>query len=202
MPVNDIRVYKTGLRNKYKSLRRQMPAEVKAQHDESIRRRLQNLYQYKTAKVLLTFVSTDIEVDTRNIIKDALFNGKQVAVPRCVDGTHEMDFYLITSFDDLEPRTFGVLEPNADKCKKLTSFEGSVCIVPGLAFDLAGYRLGYGKGYYDRFLSAYAMPKIGVVYTSCVTHSLLHGRYDVPVELIITEKYIRKIHSVQSLKKH
>ncbi|MEG0018129.1 MAG: 5-formyltetrahydrofolate cyclo-ligase, partial [Hydrogenoanaerobacterium sp.] len=65
MPVNDIRVYKTGLRNKYKSLRRQMPAEVKAQHDESIRRRLQNLYQYKTAKVLLTFVSTDIEVDTR-----------------------------------------------------------------------------------------------------------------------------------------
>lgn len=200
MPINDIRVYKTNLRNKYKNLRREMPPDVKAEHDESIRRRLQSLHQYKSAKTLLTFVSTAIEVDTREIITQALEQGKRVAVPRCVDGTREMEFYLITSFDDLEPRTFGVLEPSPEKCALLTNYNSSVCIVPGLAFDYAGYRLGYGKGYYDRFLSGYSQLKIGVVYASCMTRSLLHGRYDVAVELLVTEKSTRRVHSAQYAK--
>ncbi len=101
MQITDIRIYKTTLRNKYKQMRRDMPPSVKVQHDDSIRRRVQSLYQYKNAKTLLTFVSTDIEVDTRILIADALKNGKRVAVPRCIDGTREMEFYLIKSLDDL-----------------------------------------------------------------------------------------------------
>ncbi|WP_312645194.1 5-formyltetrahydrofolate cyclo-ligase [Hydrogenoanaerobacterium sp.] len=191
--MTDIRIYKTNLRNKYKQLRRDMPPNVKLQHDESIRRRVQSLYQYKNAKTLLTFVSTEIEVDTRTLIADALRQGKQVAVPRCIDGTREMEFYLIDSLDDLAPRTFGVLEPDPGKCVLLTDFTDSVCIVPGLAFDFAGYRLGYGKGYYDRFLSGYTPTKIGIVYSSCMTQRLQHGRYDVAVNLLVTEKYLRKV---------
>lgn len=192
MQVTDIRVYKTNLRNKYKQLRRDMPPAVKMRHDESIRRRLQGLYQYKNAKTLLTFVSTPIEVDTRAIITAALADGKRVAVPRCVDGTREMEFYLIRSLADLAPRTFGVLEPVPEQCVLLTDFSGSISIVPGLAFDLSGYRLGYGKGYYDRFLSGYTHPKIGIVYSCCVAHHLIHGRFDVPVDLLVTEKYLRR----------
>lgn len=192
MPVTDIRVYKTNLRNKYKQLRRDMPPTVKTRHDESIRHRLQGLYQYKNAKTLLTFVSTPIEVDTREIIADALEDGKRVAVPRCVDGTREMEFYLIRSLADLAPRTFGVLEPVPEQCELLRDFSGSISIVPGLAFDLCGYRLGYGKGYYDRFLSGYPHPKIGIVYSCCMAHHLIHGRFDVAVDLLVTEKYLRR----------
>lgn len=193
MSMTDIRAYKTNLRSRYKQLRRDMPLELKARLDESIRRRVESLYQYKNAKTLITFVSTAIEVDTRTLINDAFLHGKNVAVPRCVDGTREMEFYLIRSFDDLAPRTFGVLEPDPEHCVRLTDFSGSVCIVPGLAFDFLGYRLGYGKGYYDRFLSGYRHTKIGVVYASCATPRLMHGRYDVPVNLLVTEKYLRKI---------
>jgi len=195
MQITDIRIYKTTLRNKYKKMRRDMPPSVKVQHDDSIRRRVQSLYQYKNAKTLLTFVSTDIEVDTRTLIADALKNGKRVAVPRCIDGTREMEFYLIKSLDDLAPRTFGVLEPDPERSELLTDFADSICIVPGLAFDFAGYRLGYGKGYYDRFLSRYPQTKVGIVYSSCMTQRLQHGRYDVAVDLLVTERYLRKVNS-------
>lgn len=193
MQVTDIRAYKTSLRSKYKQLRREMPPAVKAQHDESLRRRIQSLYQYKSAKTLLTFVSTPIEVDTRALITEALAEGKRVAVPRCVDGTREMEFYFIRSLAELMPRTFGVLEPDPAGCERLTSYAGSICIVPGLAFDYSGYRLGYGKGYYDRFLSGYTETKVGIVYSSCMTPRLQHGRYDVPVDLLVTEKYLRRV---------
>lgn len=69
------------------------------------------LWQYKRCRMLLTYVSTAIEVDTRRIIERALADGKQVAVPRCVPGTRDMEFYLIRGLDELEPGTFGVLDP-------------------------------------------------------------------------------------------
>ena len=193
MQVTDIRAYKTSLRHKYKTIRKEMAPTVKNQHDAAIRRRLQGLYQYKTAKTLLTFVSLPIEVDTKQLILDALAQGKQVAVPRCIDGTCEMEFYVIHSLDELTPRTFHVLEPDPQRCKRLTDMNDSIAVVPGLAFDQLGYRLGYGKGYYDRFLSKYEHTKVGVVYTTCMTQRLIHGRYDVAVDLIVTEKYLHKI---------
>ena len=193
MPVRDIRAYKNCLRERYKKARRAMPPEVKADCDERIRNRVRGLDHYKTASTLLTFVSTAIEVDTHELIRQALADGKRVAVPRCVDNSREMEFYFIRSFDDLAPRTFGVLEPDPERCERLTNYAGTICIVPGLAFVMDGYRLVYGKGYYDRFLSGYPKAKIGVVYSECTTRHLLHGRFDVPVDLLVTEKYLRKI---------
>lgn len=191
--VTDIRAYKTSLRHKYKTIRREMAPTVKDQHDAAIRRRLQGLYQYKNAGTLLTFVSLPIEVDTKQLITEALEQGKRVAVPRCIDGTCEMEFYIIRTLEELTPRTFHVLEPDPQRCERLTDFSESLAVVPGLSFDQLGYRLGYGKGYYDRFLSRYDGPKVGVVYTTCMTQRLVHGRYDVAVDLIVTEKYLHKV---------
>ena len=103
-----------------------------------------------------------------------------------------MEFYLIKSFNDLEVATFSVLEPKVNQCEKLTQFSQSVCIVPGLAFDIRGYRLGYGKGYYDRFLNKYDLPKFGICYTLCTQTKLINGKYDKPVDLLITDKYTHK----------
>ncbi|MFA5658599.1 MAG: 5-formyltetrahydrofolate cyclo-ligase, partial [Oscillospiraceae bacterium] len=119
--------------------------------------------------------------------------GKKVAVPKCIDGTRLMDFYLINGIENLEAATFGVLEPITRQCVKAEKFDNSICIVPGLAFDLDGFRLGYGKGHYDRFLSTYDGKTIGISYCCCVTDRLPKGRYDKNVNLLITEKYVRSI---------
>ena len=114
--------------------------------DRQITDRICSLYQYREAQTLLCYVSKPIEVDTIPLIQRALADGKQVACPRCVEGTRQMEFYRIHSLEDLEKRTFGVLEPKVPGCEKLTDFTGSLCIVPALMYDLKGYRLGYGGG--------------------------------------------------------
>ncbi len=184
----DIRVYKQNLRNRYKGIRHSMTAEHKSLCDAQILSRLKELWQVKSADLLLTYVSTAIEVDTLALIEWAFATGKRVAVPYCIDNSRDMCFYLIRSLDDLHRRTFGVLEPIVERCEKLTCTENSVCIIPGLAFDKQGFRLGYGKGYYDRFLSRYSGPIIGVCYRSCVLHRLHRGRFDVPCSMLVTEQ--------------
>lgn len=189
----DLRIYKNELREESKKYRREMSKEDKAERDLRIRRRLRTLYQYPGAKTILCYTSKAIEVDTFGIIQDAWDAGKQVAVPRCVDGTRLMEFYLIKSFDDLEKGSFGVLEPIVAQCELLTDFSSSICVVPALGYDLDGYRLGYGAGYYDRFLSNYPGLKVGIIYAACVKPRLPRGRYDVPVSLLLTEDYLRSI---------
>lgn len=191
----DIRDYKNKLRTKYKSIRTSMTYEYKSKLDNDVFNRLILLKEYKKANIILTFVSTDIEVDTHKLIKYSLEQGKKVAVPKCISGTRNMSFYLIESFDDLEVATFSVLEPKTDKCMILKDFENSICIVPGLAFDLNGYRLGYGKGYYDRFLTRYNGTTIGICYCSCTLNKLIKGKFDRNVDILITDKFIHRTFS-------
>lgn len=192
MSVADIRPIKAGLRQKYKALRAAIPPQEKDRLDEAILARVTSLWQYQRARTLLTYVSTPIEVDTRRLIVRALADGKCVAVPRCVPGTRHMEFYRIASLDELEAGTFGVMEPVPREENRLTNFSGSVCLVPALSYDWRGFRLGYGKGYYDRFLSKYTGSMIGICYSACVQQTLPHGRFDRPVELLVTERYLRR----------
>lgn len=193
MGVTDIRILKRELRDECKKARRDMPLSHKAQKDEMIFKRLTALPEVQSAKLILTYVSTPIEVSTFRLIDTMLRAGKAVAVPRCADGIVAMDFYRIHSMQDLEPATFSVLEPKLDICKKVTDFSDSVCIIPGLSFDLEGYRLGYGKGYYDRFLNRYHGVNIGICYNSCIRNELPHGRFDVAASILVTEKFVKRI---------
>ena len=190
MQIKNIKEYKIKLREKFKAIRMNYFPEQKAKLDNDIIGRLTRTYQYKNADIILCYVSTPLEVDTHALIKRALEDGKKVAVPKCKPETTTMDFYFINSFDDLEKGTFGVLEPIEEQCELYQGDKG-ICIVPGLCFDHSGYRLGYGKGYYDRFLTNYSQTKIGICYNDCVQQRLFHGRYDVPVDLLITERYLR-----------
>lgn len=195
MTYFDIRQYKTDLRLKYRTIRTEMPPARKKRKDAQILSRLQNTREWKRSKLILTYVSTEIEVDTHRLIERCWQEGKRVAVPRCVDDTRKMYFYEITSWDQLEKHTFGVLEPIPSLCKRVSHFQNALCIVPGLSFDRDGYRLGYGKGYYDRFLSTYCTKtsKIGLCYEECVRAHLYHGRYDVACNLVVNEQYIRYV---------
>ncbi|WP_432650798.1 5-formyltetrahydrofolate cyclo-ligase [Huintestinicola sp.] len=192
--VTDIREYKKDLRTQCRAVRNGMSPEEKEKRDSGIFERITASSAYKQSSIILTYVSTEIEVDTMKLIHKALEDKKRVAVPRCIDGTRDMDFYFIKGEDDLEKGSFGVLEPVPSKCVKAYAFETALCIIPGLAFDMQGYRLGYGKGYYDRFLSAHPrLFKMGICYCSCTCNELIHGRYDIGADCLVTEKYMRRI---------
>ena len=192
MPVNDIRPVKTALREKYRRLRQEMPADERAACDAAIAARVRGLWQYRRCRTVLVYVSTPIEVDTYGIIRQAIADGKRVAVPRCVPGTRHMDFHLISSTQELSPGMFGVYEPDPERHEKLTRLDEGLCLVPAFSYDHGGYRLGYGKGYYDRFLSRFGGDVVGICYSCCVQRTLPHGRFDRPVDLLVTDKFLRR----------
>ena len=186
----DIRKYKLELREQCKKRRREMPAEEKLAKDLAIAEKVTKLYQYRSAKLIMIYVSTAIEVDTYNIIKRAWQDGKKVAVPRCIPYTRQKEYHYITSFDDLSPGTFSVLEPD-ESLPIVTDFSESLMLVPAFIFSANGYRLGYGKGYYDRYMSRYDGSAVGICYVEDFKLKMFHGRYDRPVETVVTNEWIR-----------
>ena len=188
--IVDIRPIKKQMRSSCKEARRSMDKTVKANFDKKIQNKLLNLFSVREADIVLTYVSTNIEVKTLDFIEMLLKQGKSVAVPKCLNDKGDMDFFIINSLDDLDIGFFGVQEPDPEKSEVAVTTEKSVCIVPAFLFDEKGYRLGYGKGYYDRFLSKFTGKTIGVCYDENIRDSLMHGKYDRPVCLIVTEKRI------------
>lgn len=192
MPVKNIKEIKTGLRSKYRRLREDLSEEEKRSLDSEIQSRLLSLREYSQADTVFTYISKELEVDTLAIVRAAWANQKRVAVPRCIPGTRDMEFYYIHSWQDLEPASFGVMEPVVERCERVEDESKGFCLVPGFSFDVQGFRLGYGGGYYDRFLSRFGGFTVGICYSFCVQWNLPHGYYDRSVDLLVTEKYVRR----------
>ncbi len=181
---------KVKLRQHYRSMRDKMTPQYKHSLDIEIASRLLCTREYMNAKTLLTYVAKKNETETAGIIHAAFANGKQVAVPKC-EPQGVMKCYLVTSFEDLKEGTFGIMEPDTDKCRLLEDFSDSLCLVPALTFDPQGQRLGYGGGYYDRFLSTYKGVSAGLCYASFVKWDLPCESHDIPVRLLVTDRYAR-----------
>ncbi len=191
MPGIDLREYKKNLREKRKRRRMAMLPEQKSTMDSRIARRVVSLHQYDNAHTVMIYASTPIEVDTFEIIKRAFEDGKRVALPRCIKGTRNMEFHYIQSLDDLECGTFNVLEPKPE-LETVTDFNGAIMIVPALGLDSFGYRLGYGGGYYDRYLARDDFVTVGICYADDYMYRMFHGRYDCPLGLIVTDRFVRR----------
>ena len=179
-------IEKSELRKHYKKIRMQMPLKDKCDKDIRIFENFMALDEYKKSKDVLVYVSSYIEVDTHRIINKCFQDGKRVFAPRCVPDSNDMNFYEIKSFDDLEQGAFGIYEPK-QKCIRIESFEKACCIVPALAYDQSGYRLGFGKGFYDKFLSNFNGKQIGICYSSCICGCLPHEKHDVAIEIVVTD---------------
>ncbi len=183
----DLRPYKQQLRSEMKAWRSALTPEEKGRMDHEILNHLLAMPQFQQAQNIVTYVSKQLEIDTIRLIRLALEQQKGVAVPRCIPGTRLMDFYWITSLDQLAKGTFGVMEPLADRAQLVTGFGDSLCVVPCLTCDQQGYRLGYGSGYYDRFLANYQGVTVALCYEEILLPQLLHGKYDIPVQYIVTQ---------------
>lgn len=181
---------KIKLRAYYKALRQNL--SDKPIKDKLIYNRFVNSNIYKNTKCIFFYASLSDEVDTYSLIEKALLDKKTVALPKCNKEKLIMTFYEIESLKDLEKGSYGILEPVT--CLKKASFdENTLCVVPGLAFDKEGYRLGYGKGYYDRFLTSFVGKSVGLCYDEGMCDKLITNIYDISVSQVITDKEIYHI---------
>lgn len=192
MLLVNVKEEKRRLRRKYKKLRAECPPDIKEKLDRGLTERVLTLPEYEQAQTLFIFVSTPIECDTSRIIGDAFKKGKRVCVPRCVDKSGRLEFYHIRSTDDLTCGMFSLLEPDPAKCERVTDFSKGLCIVPGLCFDLEGFRVGFGKGYYDRFLNSFGGVTAGICYSKYTVKQLPRGAHDRHTDILITERFVNR----------
>lgn len=159
--------------------------------------RLCLLDEYKDAKIVLAYMDYKNEVMTGNFIKRCKYDGKRVALPKVENNRckisvagNKMSIYEINDVEkDTSPGFMGILEPNADVLKKLDPLEIDFAVIPGVAFDCFRQRIGYGAGFYDRFLSKLRADcvKVGVAYSLQLVDKIIVGKYDLPMDIVITE---------------
>ena len=182
---------KQRLREERLAAREALSEQERSVLDDRITQKLLATSEYVEATTVLTYVSVSSEVSTRMFIECALRDGKTVAVPRCLPG-HRLEFVAIASLEQLVAASFNLLEP-AKELPAVTEDQknNSICIVPALLVDAKGYRLGYGAGFYDRFLSTYPGKKICLAYQQSLSRTTLpHTAFDVAVDVVITESEV------------
>lgn len=189
--TSDIAGQKKMLRTQCKSIRQNFTATLKDNYDNQIFQNVVNLPLYSSCKKILLYISNDIEVDTLKIFDNAVKNGKTVLVPKCITATRQMEFYSINNISDLVLGAYDILEPDTTKCSIDNNLDNTICFIPALAFDKLGYRLGFGMGYYDRFLSGFKGQKIGLCYSDCIYDELPRNQFDAKVDILITEDNIK-----------
>ncbi len=169
--------------------------EIHASRDERICQTAISLVSFRHADIILLYAPIKSEIDVMPIFHQAIKLGKRVAFPRCNVEERTMKFHFVNSEAELSPCAYGIREPSEDApvYDPQETPGSAVCYVPGLAFDVCGYRLGYGKGYYDKFMHNFNGCTIGVVYSEFILNSLPKGRFDKHCDVMLTEKGIKAI---------
>jgi len=177
---------KAALRLQLKKDRDALPQQDTLLWDAAIARQVMASPWFRQADIVFAYCSVGREVDTSTIVKAALQMNKRVAFPRCGQ-PGQMSFYLVESTADLTEGKYGIPQP-APHCAAAAATQRSLCLVPGLAFDRQGYRIGYGGGYYDRFLAGFSGKSLGLVRQCFLTETLPHTNFDLPVQGVVTQK--------------
>ena len=193
----EIRARKNEIRAQYKERRAAITPEERHVRDEKICALFLSSITYRYAKVLLLYAPMEGEIDIYPIVRQALSDGKTVAFPRCSSRDCTMEYHIVTSTEALTPGAYGIMEPAEDAPVCRIGEDAAdlhpVCIVPGLVFDRAGYRVGYGKGYYDRYLCTFPGVRVGMVYADFILPQIPRGRFDLAVDVLVKEKGVRAV---------
>jgi 5-formyltetrahydrofolate cyclo-ligase len=175
---------KAQLRKQMLLLKNQLTKEQIKEYSKEIEKKLLESQVYSQCNTIYTYVAFNQEVQTQKIILRGLEENKRIAVPKVLKD--RIEFFYIESFDDLVPGCKGILEPIN---KKIAFDKDVLMIMPGLAFDLIHNRLGYGGGYYDKYISTHRdsnFHKIALAYDFQVVPKMETNFYDQKVDSIIT----------------
>ncbi|MBS4804302.1 MAG: 5-formyltetrahydrofolate cyclo-ligase [Clostridium sp.] len=186
---------KKDLRKIILNKRNSIDNNTKEEMDREIFNKLINLDLYKEAKNIFIYLSFGSEIDTKPIIDRALEEGKEVYIPKVYKINKEMRAIRLNTFEDLEKNSMGILEPK-DDFNFIAKEKIDLIIVPGAVFDFKGNRIGYGGGYYDRFLSNIKdkRNKIVLAYNLQIVDNIEAEEHDIKVDYIITNSRINKIY--------
>ncbi|UFT97781.1 5-formyltetrahydrofolate cyclo-ligase [Radiobacillus kanasensis] len=182
---------KKALRQEAKDILTNMPSSTR----QYIQNQLENfLYQtrlWKHASTIGITMSYGLEWDTKPIIEKAWSSQKKVCIPKPNQTDSSMKFYAIHSFQDMEEGYKSIWEPNVLKCEPISKEELNLLIVPGLLFDTNRNRLGYGGGFYDRYLQNFHGKTLALAANEQVYPIVSTDEYDVPINHLITETGLR-----------
>lgn len=185
----NIKEQKDSLRKKILSERSAIVDPERTEYQESIISRFLSLASYRFAETVLLYYPIKGEVDMLSVAASAIKAGKKVAFPRCDSKNFTMTYHLISSVDDLDGGTYGIPEPLPSLPIYTPSPEkNDLIVVPAVCFDKEGYRIGYGRGYYDRYLCSFSGTAVGVTFHKLLQLSLPRGRFDRRVDILLTEK--------------
>lgn len=187
----DIILEKRRLRKEFRKMYTELSQAYIAESDAGIFENLRNLPEFIHSSVIFSFFSIENEPDTHKIIQLALDMGKTVAVPLC-HGEGIMDAGIIKSLADLLPGAYNIPAPS-QYAEVLPPEKIEFAIIPALAYDQGGYRLGQGGGYYDRFLSENGFFSVGVVREKFWVSNVPFEAHDVRLRCIVTEKAIARL---------
>lgn len=182
-------VTKEELRKRILKERLDQDPAKKAERDRLIRERLSSLPEFQRAKVILLYYPIKGEPDLRPLFPEILADGTLV-LPK-VRG-EDLALVRVEDLRKFKPGAFGILEPEGDG--QVDPEEVDLAVVPGVVFDRECFRIGFGKGFYDRLLRRIKAPKVGVAYSFQVVRDLPKDPWDVPLDLVLTEdELIRRL---------
>lgn len=191
-----IKEAKKNLRKSILAARDTLTKEEIATYSEVIFDTLTGLPQYQSSRFIMAYVDFKNEVSTRVFIKKCLASNRRVAVPMVVDeGEGRKGLWACEIQDmeeDLEVGTYGILEPKKGKIRRIDPKLLDLLVVPGVVFDQQKNRVGYGAGFYDRFLKTVGnqCSKVGVAFELQVVKNVPVEEHDIPLDIIITENRI------------
>lgn len=193
-------VNKKTLRNNFKKIKSNIPKDIKFLKDCQIKEKLLDMREYYQSNVILGYMANDIEVNIDDILCMAIDRKKKVAIPRCEiqNGIEKMNYYFVDNFDNLIVNKFLIREPDSNRNKIFINnlnYENIIMFIPAIVYDRRGYRVGYGRGYFDRYLSEcrFKILKIGLVYDIAVIDKIDKEENDVPVDILVTESQIVRL---------
>ena len=164
-----------------------------ADSNKKITESVLSLPEYKSAKVIFTYLGMSREIDTKNIIRRSLEANKTVALP-VITGPAEMEFAELHDFDaDLVIGKYGIPHPKSGSVR-IEPKENDVFIVPALCYDKRGYRLGWGSGYYDAYLVGRSCFTVGLCRSAVLFDHIPTESHDIPVRCVLSEDFILRLH--------
>lgn len=163
-----------------------LSAFERASFSSFIHRRIVSHPVWQQARTVGAYISLPDEVQTRPLLRQAWQRGKQIVAPAVDQHNHTLTFHRLSRMDEMRWRSRGPLEP--PRTRPVAQELIDLVLVPGVGFDERGYRLGFGKGYYDRFLGSCRAFRMGLAFEAQLTGVLPTSAWDTPVDCIVTEK--------------
>ena len=176
---------KTALRAAALATLEGLSSQDRQDSDRALFRRFLALPQVGQASTLLLYYGMGVEPDTKTLFSSLWKAGKALCLPRCLPG-NQMEARLVQRTESLIRHPYGMLEPGED-CPRLETAQIDLALVPGLAFDRAGGRLGRGGGYYDRWLAGFSGVTVALCRQAVFFNALPRLPHDLGVDLVVTE---------------